>query len=171
MGRSMERIVEVNTVADLFFCVSGPACSPWEGRWIGDWRTTWSTTCSSAPDSQAAEEAIPYLYKQERKRPTTVRRRLSRTQAHLGRVIPGGGCRCRGWKCGVLWGCPSTSHSIGDPPTAPHVCCCCQMSWWVVVRRVQMGVSIWGAVHLYSGLVNGWLSIGWRKGQSSLIET
>jgi len=44
---------------------------------------------SSAPHSQAAEEAIPHLYKQERKRPTPVRRRLSRTQALLGRVIPG----------------------------------------------------------------------------------
>ena len=29
----------------------------------------------------------------------------------------GGGCRCRGWKCGVSWGCPPTPHSIGDPPT------------------------------------------------------
>ena len=61
-----------------------------------------------------------------------------------------GGYRCRELKCGVLWGCPSTPHSIGNPPTAPHVCCCCQMNWWVVVRRVQMGVSIWGAVHLHS---------------------
>jgi len=34
--------------------------------------------------------AIPHLYRQERKRPTPVRRRLSRTQALLGRVIPGG---------------------------------------------------------------------------------
>jgi len=33
-----------------------------EGRWIGHWRTTWSTACS-APHSQAAEEAIPHLYK------------------------------------------------------------------------------------------------------------
>jgi len=64
-------------------------CSPWGGRWIGHWRTTWSTVCSSAPHSQATEEAIPYLYKQERKRPTPVQRRLSRTQALLGRVIPG----------------------------------------------------------------------------------
>ena len=56
-------------------------CSPWGGRWIGHWRTTWSTVCSSAPHSQAAEEAIPHLYKQEGKRPTSVRRRLSRTQA------------------------------------------------------------------------------------------
>jgi len=31
------------------------------------------------------------LYKQERKRLTPVRRRLSRTQALLGMVIPGGG--------------------------------------------------------------------------------
>jgi len=37
----------------------------------------------------AAEEPIPHLYRQERKRPTPVRRRLSRNQALLGRVIPG----------------------------------------------------------------------------------
>jgi len=36
---------------------------------------------------------MPHLYKQERKRPAQVRRRLSRTQALLGRVIPGGGFR------------------------------------------------------------------------------
>jgi len=53
--------------------------------------------------SQAAKEAVPHLYKQERKSPTPVRRRLSRTQVFLVRVIPGCGCRCRGWKCGVLW--------------------------------------------------------------------
>jgi len=64
-------------------------CSPWGGRWIGHWRTTWQTVCSSAPHSQATEETIPNLYKQERKRPTPVRRRLSRTQALLWRVIPG----------------------------------------------------------------------------------
>jgi len=50
----------------------------------------------------------------------------------------------------VLWGCPPTQHSIGDPPSAPHVCCSCQMNWWDVVRQVQMGVSIWGAMHLHS---------------------
>jgi len=44
--------------------------------------------CSSEPHSQAAEEAKPHLYKQERKRPTPVLRQLSRTQALLGRVIP-----------------------------------------------------------------------------------
>ena len=49
-----------------------------------------SPVCSSAPHSQAAaEEAIPHLYKQERKRPTLVRRWLNRTQALPGRVIPG----------------------------------------------------------------------------------
>ena len=49
-------------------------------------------------NSQAAEQAIPHLYKQELKRPTPVRRRLSRTHAVLGRAIPGGWCRCQGWK-------------------------------------------------------------------------
>ena len=70
-------------------------CSPWRGRWIGHWTTTWSTVRSSAPHSQAAEKAIPHLYKKERKRPTPVRRRLSRTPPLLGRVIPGNGWRCR----------------------------------------------------------------------------
>jgi len=60
-------------------------CSPRGDGWIGHWRTTWSTVCSSAPHSQAAEEAIPHLYKQEWKRLTPVRGRFSRTQALLGR--------------------------------------------------------------------------------------
>jgi len=132
-------------------------CGPWGGRWICHWRTKWPTVCSSAPHSQVAEETIPPLVQAERKRPTPVRKRLSRTQALLGRVIPGGGYRCLELKCGVLWGSPPTPHSIGDPPTASHVCCCCcccQKNWWVVVRRVQMSVSIWGAVHLH--LMDGW---------------
>ena len=57
-------------------------CSPW-GPWIGHWRLTWSTVCSSAPHSQAAEDATADLHRQERKRLTPVRRRLSRTQAVL----------------------------------------------------------------------------------------
>jgi len=60
-------------------------------------------------------------------------------------------------KCRVLWGCPLTPRSIDDPPTAPHVCCC-QRSWWVAVRRVQMGVSIWGAVQQHS--LDGWALSG-----------
>jgi len=48
--------------------------SPWGGRWIRHWRTTWSMVCSSAPHSQAAEETIPHLYRQERKCPTPVGR-------------------------------------------------------------------------------------------------
>jgi len=39
--------------------------------------------------AKLTEEAIPHLYRQERKRPTLVRRRLSWNQALLGRVIPG----------------------------------------------------------------------------------
>ena len=61
--------------------------------------------------------------------------------------------RCLELKCGVLWGCPPTPCSIDDTPTAPHVCCC-QKNWSVVVRRVQMGVSIWGAVQLHP--MDGW---------------
>jgi len=49
---------------------------------------------------QAAEEAVPHLYIEERKRPTPVRRRLSRTQAILGRVALGGWVLVSGMK---LW--------------------------------------------------------------------
>ena len=126
------------------------------GRWIGHRRTKWSVVCS-APHSQAAEEAMPHLYKQAWKRPTLVRRRLSRTNALLGRVIPRGGCRCRGWKCGVLQGHPPTPHSIGDQPSAPQVCCC-QINWWDAVWRARIGVSIWGAERLHS--VDGWALSG-----------
>jgi len=110
------------------------------------WRHKINAQRGPASARAGPKEAISHLCRNELKRPTPVQRRLSRTQALLGRVAPGSGCRCRGWKCGVLWGCPPTPHSIGDPPSAPHVCCYCQ-NWWVVVRRVQMGVSIWGAVH------------------------
>ena len=48
----------------------------------------------------------------------------------------GDGSRCRGWKCGVLWGCLPTPHSTVDPPSAPHVCCCCHLNWWAFVRWV-----------------------------------
>jgi len=47
-----------------------------------------------------SQTAMSRLCKQERKRPTPVQRRLRRTHAVLVRVIPGGGCRCRRWKCG-----------------------------------------------------------------------
>ena len=110
--------------------------------------------CFSAPHSQAAEEAIPHLHKHERKRPTSVRRRLSQTQALLGRVTLGRWVPVSGMKMRVLCGCSPNPHSIGDPPTAPHVCCCCQIYWWDVARRVQMSVSIWGAVRLHS--MDGW---------------
>ena len=77
----------------------------------------------------------------------------SNTSAEVVKLDPGfswedhlgvDGCRCRPFS-----GCPSIPHSIGNPPTVLHVCCCCQMNWWDV-RRVQMGVSILGAVHLHS---------------------
>jgi len=65
-------------------------CSSWGGRWIGHLRTTWSAVCSSAPHSQAIEGDVPHWYKQERKLPTPLQRRLSRTHAVLGRTFTGG---------------------------------------------------------------------------------
>ena len=57
--------------------------------WIGHWKTTWSTVRSSTPHSRAAEEAIPNLIKQERKRPTPVRRRLTGSKLFLRSVGAG----------------------------------------------------------------------------------
>ena len=50
----------------------------------------WSAVCSSAPHSQDAVEAMPHLCIDDRKKPTPVWRRFSRTQAGLGSPIPGG---------------------------------------------------------------------------------
>ena len=77
MGRSMDWTLEDNMVDGLFFCVT------LTGR---------------------GEEAIPHLCKQEWKRPTPARRRLSRTQALLGRVIPGGWVPVSGIKVRSLVG-------------------------------------------------------------------
>jgi len=129
MGRSMDWTLKDNVVDGLF-------CATLTGRRGG--HTPFVQAGAEKSDTRA--EAV------------------SRTQALLGRVIPGGWVRCLGWKCGVLWGCPSTPHSIGDLPTALHVCCCCQINWWDVVRRVQMDVSIWGAVRLHS--MDGWALSG-----------
>ena len=52
-------------------------------------RTTWPTVCSAVPHPQSAEWATTYLYKQEQKLPTPVRRRLRRNHAVLVRAIPG----------------------------------------------------------------------------------
>ena len=49
----------------------------------------WSAGCSSAPHLQDAVEAVSNLCLNDRKRPTSVRRRFSRSQAGLGSPIPG----------------------------------------------------------------------------------
>jgi len=69
MGRSMDWTLEDNMVYGLFF---------------------------SATLTGRRGDHVPYLYKQERKRQTLVRRRLTRAQGLLVRVIPGDGCRSRG---------------------------------------------------------------------------
>ena len=132
-------------------------CNPWGGRWIGHRITMWSTVCS-APHSQAVEDAIRHLYKQERKRTTPVGRRLSRTQALLRRVIPGALMAASGIKIQSLVGL--SAHTA--------------FYWWSARCDAPMlllsdelmrcyaagtnGVSIWGAVRLHS--IDGWALSG-----------
>jgi len=71
MRRSMDWTLEENMVDGLFFCVT-------------------------LTELQAAEGPVPNLCKEERKCPTPVRWRLSRTDAVLGRAIQEGDCRYRG---------------------------------------------------------------------------
>ena len=75
MRRSMDWTLEDNVVNGLFFCAT------LKGRRGGH-----------NPFVQIRAKHL-----------TPVQRRLRRTYAVLGGVIPGG-CRCWGWKCGVLWG-------------------------------------------------------------------
>ena len=130
-------------------------CSPRGGQWIGHSRTTWSTACSSAPHSQAAEEAILNLYKQERKHPTPVR--ISRTQALLGRVIPGG-VGVGDENAESCWVVRPLRIPLVIRPVRRMYVVVVRWTYWVVVRRVQVGGSISGAVHLHS--VDGWALSG-----------
>ena len=63
---------------------------PFGWRYMGQDVIIWSAVCSCAPHSQDAVEAKHILCIDDRKRPTPVRRRFSRTQAGLGSPIPGG---------------------------------------------------------------------------------
>ena len=62
--------------------------APCGARCIGHAVSTWSAVCSEAPHSQFGEEARPHLCMDEWNRPTSVRRRLSLTQAARGKLIP-----------------------------------------------------------------------------------
>ena len=55
---------------------------------MGHIKIMWSTVCSLAPHSHFAEEARPHLCMDHPKRPTSVRRRLSLTQAVMVKLIP-----------------------------------------------------------------------------------
>jgi len=138
-------------------------CSPWGGRWIGHGRTTWSTVCSSTPHLQAAEEAIPHLYKQEWKCPTPVQRRLCRTQALLGRVIPRVCVQVSG-----MWGFPSTPRSICDLPAAPHVCCF-QMSD-KLMRYCAVSTSVCLDLRCCAFALDGRVSAEWSRCPGSMAR-
>ena len=76
-------------LAKLSFTVSRPRI-PFAWRYAGQNVIIWSAVNSSAPHSQDAVDAMPHLCIDDRKRPTLVPRRFSRTQAGLGSPIPGG---------------------------------------------------------------------------------
>ena len=76
-------------LAKLSFTVSKLRI-PFGWRYMGHDVIIWSAVYFSAPHPQNAVEAMLHLCIDDRKRPTPVRRRLSRTQAGLGSPMPGG---------------------------------------------------------------------------------
>ena len=76
--------------------------APCGARCIGHAVSTWSAVCSEAPHSQFGEGARPHLCIDEWNRPTPVCRRLSLTQAALGKPIPTGLVPVRGTKARSL---------------------------------------------------------------------
>ena len=98
------------------FCHPEP-CSPWEGQWIAHWKTTCWAVCSSAPNSQAAEEAMPHLCERE------VQWWLSRIHAVLGKAIPEGQVQMSGMKVMVGADVGDESHSTLQTLRIPSVIC------------------------------------------------
>ena len=64
--------------------------APCDARCIGHAVRTWSAVCAEAPHSQFGKGARSHLCMDEWNRPTSVGRRLSLTQAALGKPIPTG---------------------------------------------------------------------------------
>ena len=83
--------------------------APYGARCIGHAVSTWSAVYSEAPHSQFGEGARPHLCMDEWNRPTTVRRRLSLTQATRGKPIPRGLAPVRGTKARSLEAFPQYS--------------------------------------------------------------
>ena len=80
--------VSVSHLAKLSFSVSTEQTS--NPIWMAAQDVAISSAiCSSAPHSQNAAEPMPHLRLDDRKRPTPVQRRFSRTQAGLGSPISG----------------------------------------------------------------------------------
>ena len=88
--------------------------APCGARCIGHAVSTWSAVYSEAPHSQFGEGARPHLCMDEWNRPTSVRRRLSLTQAARGKPIPTGLAPVSGTKARSLEHFHSTPFSICD---------------------------------------------------------
>ena len=76
--------------------------APCGARCIGHIVSTWCAVCSEAPHSQFDKGARPHLCMDKWNRPTSVRRRLSFTQAARGKPIPTGLAPVRGIKARSL---------------------------------------------------------------------
>ena len=84
----------------------------------------------------------------------------------LGGTFQEGVCRCLELKYRVLWGSPSTPHSIDDLPTPPHVCCC-RKNWWVVVRRGTNGCL---DLRRHASALDGQVSAEWSRCPDSMAR-
>jgi len=118
---------------------------------------------SSAPHSQAAEETMPHLYKHKQKHPTLVQRPDpgSSWESHSGRVGASVGDEIAE-SCGAVR--PFRNPLVIRPVHHTYV-----VRWTdeLLCEGVQMGVSIWCAVHLH---LMEWVSAEWSRCPGSMAR-
>ena len=103
-------------------------------RCNGHFKSTWAAVWSNAPYSQTDVRASPHLCMDDWKLPTPVLRRLSLTQADLGRSMPNGLSWCSGQSGKVLIDSSSTLHSIYSQSIVLHGC---SVHWAACVLQTQ----------------------------------
>ena len=103
-------------------------------RCNGHFKSTWAAVWSNALYSQTDVRASPHLCVDDWKLTTLVLKRLSLTQADLGRSMPNGLSWCSGQRGEVLIDSSITLHSIYSQSIVLHGC---SVHWAACVLQTQ----------------------------------